>query len=119
MAEDASEGQIVIEADWLLEGFDGDRPIIHEGAGLLVSSGLVAQIAPQEDLRRSHPDVPRAGGRGQALIPGLIDAHHHVGATPVQLGSPDLPLELWFASRIALRDVDPYLDTLQSAFELI
>ena len=41
------------------------------------------------------------------------------GLTPFQLGSPDYPLELWFASRLAARDVDPYLDTLYSAFEML
>jgi cytosine/adenosine deaminase-related metal-dependent hydrolase len=52
-------------------------------------------------------------------IPGLVNAHHHVGTTPLQLGSPDHPLELWFASRLGLRDVDWRLDTLFSAFEMI
>ena len=42
-----------------------------------------------------------------------------MGLTPFQLGSPDYPLELWFASRMAARDVDPYLDTLYSAFEML
>lgn len=42
-----------------------------------------------------------------------------MGLTPFQLGSPDHPLELWFASRLALRDVDLRLDTLFSAFEMI
>lgn len=53
------------------------------------------------------------------VTPGFVNAHHHVGLTPLQLGSPDLPLELWFASRLALRDFDLYADTLFSAFEMI
>src|SRR4029077_12862097 len=31
----------------------------------------------------------------------------------------DYPLELWFASRMSARAVDPYLDTLYSAFEML
>src|SRR5262249_58973677 len=53
------------------------------------------------------------------LIPGFVTSHPHVGVTPFQLGSPDYPLELWFASRMATRNVDPYLDTLSSAFEML
>jgi cytosine/adenosine deaminase-related metal-dependent hydrolase len=53
------------------------------------------------------------------VVPGFVNGHHHVGLTPFQLGSPDYPLELWFASRMAARDVDPYLDTLYSAFEML
>jgi len=49
------------------------------------------------------------------LLPGFVNAHHHVGMTPVQLGSPDMPLELWFITRLVMKRVDPYLDTLYSA----
>jgi len=37
----------------------------------------------------------------------------------VQLGSPDMPLELWFTTWLVVRRVDLYLDTLYSAFEMI
>jgi cytosine/adenosine deaminase-related metal-dependent hydrolase len=39
--------------------------------------------------------------------------------TPLQLGCPDESLELWIPYRLASRSVDPYLDTLYSAFEMI
>ena len=53
------------------------------------------------------------------VIPGLINAHHHVGLTPFQLGNQDLPLETWGATRGSTRDVDPYLDTLYCAIQMI
>ncbi len=81
--------------------------------------GHVAGIGPAARLKAAHPDAVMLGGAGKVIIPGLINAHHHVGLTPLQLGSPDHPLELWFASRLALRDVDLRLDTLFSAFEMI
>jgi cytosine/adenosine deaminase-related metal-dependent hydrolase len=37
----------------------------------------------------------------------------------VQLGSPDMPLELWFVTRMVSRNLNFYLDTLYSAFEMI
>jgi 5-methylthioadenosine/S-adenosylhomocysteine deaminase len=111
---------VIVEADWILEGFAADGgPIIHHGHGLLIADGEVGAIAPLADLAVRHPAAARIGGKGQVVIPGLINAHHHVGLTPLQLGSPDHPLELWFASRLALRDVDLRLDTLFSAFEMI
>ncbi len=42
-----------------------------------------------------------------------------MGLTPLQLGSLDAPLEPWLANRVANRQVDLYLDTLYSAFEMI
>ena len=59
------------------------------------------------------------GSPDHVVLPGFVNAHHHVGLTPFQLGSPDHPLELWFASRLGARAVDPYLDTLYSAFEML
>jgi 5-methylthioadenosine/S-adenosylhomocysteine deaminase len=110
----------LITADWILEGFTAnDEPIIHQAAAVLVADGIVVEIGPAARLKAAHPQAEMLGGAGRVIIPGLINAHHHVGLTPLQLGSPDHPLELWFASRLALRDVDLRLDTLFPAFEMI
>lgn len=104
----------------LLEGFDAaGEPILHADSGLLIRDGIIVQIGMIEDLRAAAPQATVEGGPGFAITPGFVNAHHHVGLTPLQLGSPDHPLELWFASRLALRDVDLELDTLYSAFEMI
>ena len=63
--------------------------------------------------------MPVIGTGNEILLPGFINGHHHVGLTPVQLGSPDMPLELWFVTRMVMRNLDLYLDTLYSAFEMI
>ncbi len=110
----------LVHAAQVVEGFGGDdSPIIHEGAALAIENGRVTEIAPLAALRQRHPAADILGGPGLVVIPGLINAHHHVGTTPLQLGAPDLPLELWFASRLGLRDVDFHLDTLYAAFEMI
>ncbi|MBL0930554.1 MAG: amidohydrolase family protein, partial [Alphaproteobacteria bacterium] len=114
-------GQIQrVVAGRILEGFAKDgAPILHENAAMAIQDGKVLAIGPAAEMRAAHPGAAETGGPEMFVIPGLINAHHHVGLTPLQLGSPDHPLELWFASRLALRDVDPYLDTLFSAFEMI
>eukprot|EP01037_Dinobryon_pediforme_P025930 gene25930-28271_t len=110
----------LVEADHILVGFAPDgTPDLRADAALLVEAGTVREIGDAKDLARAHPQATRVGGPGRIAIPGLINAHHHVGLTPLQLGSPDHPLELWFASRLALRDVPPRLDTLYSAFEMV
>ena len=104
----------------VLERFEADdAPVLHADGALAIADGRVLEIGSFAALRRRHADAPVLGGADRVVVPGLINAHHHVGATPLQLGSPDLPLELWFASRLGLRDVDPRLDTLYSAFEMI
>lgn len=110
----------IVRACHVLCGFKPDGTAdIREEAAILVRNGEVAVIGNASDVMRDNPGADVIGGHDMVAIPGLVNAHHHVGLTPLQLGSPDHPLELWFASRLALRDVDPRLDTLYSAFEMI
>lgn len=81
--------------------------------------GRISEIGPFDEIVVRHPGVEVIGSAESLVMPGMVDAHHHVGLTPLQLGSPDLPLELWLTHRVRHRDVDPYLDTLYSAFEHI
>ncbi|WP_042249955.1 amidohydrolase family protein [Paracoccus sp. PAMC 22219] len=111
---------MLISADTILTGFDPDgAPILLEKAALLIRDGHVADAGTNVAMRRKHPDANVTGGEGHAIIPGLINAHHHVGVTPFQMGARDQPLELWFAERLRLRDVPPELDTLYSGFEMV
>jgi len=48
------------------------------------------------DLRKRYPNTAVIGSGNEIMLPWLVNGHHHVGLTPVQLGSPDMPLELWF-----------------------
>ena len=113
------EATTLVRGRYVLEGLDGDRPVVHEDAAVLLNGDRVGEIGPFDALKDRNPGAKIVGTAESAVIPGLINAHHHIGLTPLQLGSPDHPLELWFASRLALRDVDLYLDTLYSAFEMI
>ncbi|WP_405404974.1 amidohydrolase family protein [Paracoccus sp. Ld10] len=111
---------LLIAADTILTGFDRDgEPILLENAALVIRDGLIADAGTAAAMRRKHPDTDQTGGAGTAIIPGLINAHHHVGVTPFQMGAQDQPLELWFAERLRMRDVPPDLDTLYSGFEMV
>src|SRR6516225_2508066 len=91
---------------------------ITDGA-VLQEDGAIVEIGTYRDLSRRHPNVAVIGNGNEVMLPGFVNAHHHIGLTPVQLGSPDMPLELWFVTRMVMRNVDLYLDTLYSAFEMI
>lgn len=91
---------------------------IEDGA-VAQQDGVIAAIGRFDELVRQYPAAPVIGSGNDVLLPGFVNGHHHVGLTPLQLGSPDMPLELWFGTRMVTRDVDLYLDTLYSAFEMI
>jgi len=92
--------------------------IIDDGA-IFQQDGKIVEIGKHNDLAAKYQPDQLVGSLEHVVMPGFVNSHHHVGLTPFQLGSPDYPLELWFASRLAARNVDPYLDTLYSAFEMI
>ena len=91
---------------------------IPDGA-VLQENGTIIAIGTYKDLKAKHPKAPVLGSGNEILLPGFVNGHHHVGLTPVQLGSADMPLELWFITRLVIRNLDLYLDTLYSAFEMI
>ena len=98
----------------------GTDPVetIADGA-VLQEDGIIAEVGTFEELQRRFPTVPVIGTGDQILLPAFVNSHHHVGLTPLQLGSPDMPLELWFVTRMVARNLNLYLDTLYSAFEMV
>ena len=67
--------------------------IIPEGA-VVIEDGHVLEIGVFDELKSRFADVPVVGTGRDVVMPGFVNAHHHVGLTPLQLGSPDLALEL-------------------------
>ena len=92
--------------------------IISNGA-VVQRDGEIIEVGDYTNLRAKYEVDEEIGSSNQLVLPGLINAHHHVGLTPFQLGAFDAPLETWIISRWALRDVDPYLDTLYCAIQMI
>ncbi len=95
-----------------------EATIIEDGA-VFQRDGVIVDIGGHDEIAQKYQPDEVIGSTDDVVIPGLINSHHHVGLTPIQLGSRDYALELWFATRIAGRAVDHYLDTLYSAFEMI
>jgi cytosine/adenosine deaminase-related metal-dependent hydrolase len=91
---------------------------IGDGA-ILQEDGIIKAIGTYKELSAKYPNAVVLGSGNEIMLPGFVNGHHHVGLTPVQLGSPDMPLELWFITRLVTRMLDVYLDTLYSAFEMI
>ncbi len=98
---------------------DRHTPVIVDDGAIAHEDGRVVAAGPAAVMRARYPGAAETRYPRHMLLPGFVNSHHHVGLTPLQLGSPDYALELWFASRLSARDIDPYLDTLYSAFEML
>jgi 5-methylthioadenosine/S-adenosylhomocysteine deaminase len=66
---------------------------ITDGA-VLQEDGTIVKIGTYQELSREHPKVAVVGSGNEVMLPGFVNSHHHIGLTPVQLGSPDMPLEI-------------------------
>ena len=110
----------IIFARWVIIGVDANgEVIIRENEGLAYRVNKILEIGELSALQKKFPEATVNVYPEHIIIPGLVNSHHHLGLTPLQLGAPDYALELWFAARLAMRKIDPYLDTLFSALEMI
>ncbi len=111
---------LIVEASRVVTGIaDRHTPVIVDDGAVLSRDGVIEAVGSLAEMTALAPDARIERHPGHVMLPGFVNAHHHVGLTPLQLGSPDYALELWFASRIPGRKIDLYLDTLYSAFEMI
>ena len=68
---------------------DGASEIIRDGA-LYQENGEIKDVGPYSEVKSRHDTDEEIGSDRHMVIPGLINAHHHIGLTPFQLGVPDL-----------------------------
>jgi cytosine/adenosine deaminase-related metal-dependent hydrolase len=110
----------LLTGGWVVTGVvDRMTATVLRDAAVACRDGVVVEVGPLAEMRRKYPGADEYGSPDDVVLPGFVNSHHHVGLTPLQLGSPDYALELWFASRLSARSIDLYLDTLYSAFEMI
>jgi cytosine/adenosine deaminase-related metal-dependent hydrolase len=111
---------VIVRGGHLVRGVSaGGAPDIVFGGGMLVRDGVIERVGPAEDLIRDHPDIEVVGDESDVVLPGLVNAHHHTGLSPLQRGVTPAPLELWLPQFLGLRRIDARLDTLYSAVEMI
>ncbi|HEY5701249.1 MAG TPA: amidohydrolase family protein [Gammaproteobacteria bacterium] len=106
---------LIVRGGWVFAGAGNDIETIRDGA-VAISGELISDIGSWTDVSARHPGARVMGSERNAVIPGLINAHHHShGISSIQHGIPDLHLEPWILAWRQMRSVDPYLDTLLSA----
>jgi len=110
---------LIVRGGTVVTGGGLDDPVLA-GAAVLVEDGTIREVGDWPSIRNAHPEARVLGSDRFAVIPGLINAHHHsAGATALQHGIPDLLLECWLVALRGKRASDPYLDTLLSAARLL
>ena len=109
----------IVRGRWVVTGGgDADR-VITEGA-VVVNGGMIEEVGDWHDIQPRYPDAEVIGSERMAVLPGLINAHHHSnGVTGLQHGVADDLLEPWILALAHCRPMDAYLKTLLSAAQLL
>ncbi len=107
----------LVRGRWVIPG--ADEATIDDGA-VLVEDGRIAALGPFAELSGAHPGAPVLGSTRHAVMPGLINGHHHsMAASHVQQGAPDMLLESWLKALLRMRATPARLDILLSASRLL
>ena len=89
-------------------------------AAVYQEDGLIIAVGPYERLRASYSADSELGGPNYAIIPGLVNSHHHGrGVTTLQMGTCDDCLEMWILAGWGRRPYDHYLMTLYTALNMM
>lgn len=105
----------LVRGRWVIPG--ADDAVLIDGA-VLVKDGDVIALDSWRTLRERYPDAEVIGSDSMAILPGLINAHHHSkGVSTIQHGIVDMLLEPWILSHRRARGGDPRLEALLSAAE--
>ncbi len=105
----------IIRGRWVLAG-GGDSSNLLTDAAVVIEGDTILELGDRRDILTRYPEVRQLGGDEVAILPGLINAHHHShGATTIQHGMPDRLLEPWILSFRGARGSDIYLNTLLSS----
>ncbi|SVA05916.1 uncharacterized protein METZ01_LOCUS58770 [marine metagenome] len=93
--------------------------VISDGA-VFQRDGVIEAVGAYSDIKAAHQVEEEMGGPGFAVIPGLVNAHHHGrGVSTFQNGCIDDCLETWILSGWGRRPYDHYLMTLYTAIQMI
>ncbi len=109
----------LVRGRWIVTGGAGDDAVLDDAA-VALRGGRIEALGGWRELHRRYPQAEVIGSDRVAVLPGLIDAHHHsIGVSGLQQGIPDLLLEPWILMHARARPSDAYLNTLLSAARLL
>ncbi len=93
---------------------------VRTDTAVVLRNGRVLEIGPAQEMRQRHAGIPEHGGPGCAILPGLINAHHHCyGVELANQNVKDDFLEPWMFRGPALVGLSPYVSSAHAALRLL
>lgn len=105
----------IVRGRWVIPGAAETDKVLTDGA-VVIEGDRIAELGDRTAMLAEFPDAEVLGSDDVAIMPGLVNAHHHSwAATSIQHARPDQQLEPWILSGKRNRKSDDYLDTLLAA----
>ncbi len=105
----------LVRGRWVFSGDD----VLSDGV-VVVRGDAIVEVGVWDEVCDRYPTASVIGSSRHAVLPGLVNAHHHSNGVPNSLlGVEDDLLELWLYSRNAQRSQSSRLRTLFSAAYLL
>jgi len=111
-----TEVDILIE-DGVIVTMDEARSIIFDGA-LAIDQGRIVAVGPTDQLVGDYAGKKVINARGKAVLPGLIDTHHHFLQNFLKGSRDDLALVDWIDNVSSPRIVLAVQDYLKGDYDL-
>ncbi len=74
----------IAKAKWVVCGVRDRHSVeIIENGAVLHEDGVILQVGPSAAMIRENPAAVVSGSDDQIILPGFVNAHHHVGMTPL------------------------------------
>ncbi|ODB86519.1 N-ethylammeline chlorohydrolase [Candidatus Thiodiazotropha endoloripes] len=89
---------LLIHAEWIIPVVPENQVLTHHS--LAVSGGRIERILPRSQAESELDALQTIDLPGQALIPGLINAHTHASMSLLRGLADDLPLMTWLNEHI-------------------
>ncbi len=89
---------IIVRGEYILTMTDAEEPI-HDGAVVIKDTSIV-DVGPEEAITERYDARRYIGGRGCAVIPGLVNTHTHAAMVYFRGLADDLPLKEWLEGHI-------------------
>ncbi|WP_328883271.1 amidohydrolase family protein [Streptomyces sp. NBC_00299] len=94
-----------------------------DGYAVVVADGSFHAVGPSEELRRTHPRLEGIRLPGHLLMPGFVDAHHHLTqsfGSALAFGEPsEIYRRVWVPLETALDEESAYTAAKLAAFEAL
>jgi len=115
MKSNMNQDILIVRGKWIIPGGEQAQDYI-ENAALVIEGNHIKEIDSWDAIQKKYPSSQVIGSNKYAIIPGLINGHHHnSGVSSIQQNIPDNFLDAWLLSLTRSRETDPYLVTSLAA----